>query len=144
MLYMLYLTSTKRSADEQRTYVHVILDEVIFFSFQLLVMYLDEQNEGGKSSFSIFFLSKGLSQELLTIYIRYYRASIYQTLGLYRDFFYTKTLTNDTLYASLSYWQTLCNGFLYKVLKKSSFKKSIRIESFLEFMLQVSKMCYFR
>lgn len=107
-------------------------------------MYLDEQSEGGKSSFSIFFLSKGLSQELLTIYIRYYRASIYQTLELYRDFFYTKTLTNDTLYASLSYWQTLCNGFLYKVLKKSSFKKSIRIESFLEFMLQVSKMCYFR
>lgn len=144
MLYMLYLTSTKRSADEQRTYVHVILDEVIFFSFQLLVMYLDEQSEGGKSSFSIFFLSKGLSQELLTIYIRYYRASIYQTLGLYRYFFYTKTQTNDTLYASLSYWQTLCNGFLYKVLKKSSFKKSIRIESFLEFMLQVSKMCYFR
>lgn len=144
MLYMLYLTSTKRGADEQRTYVHVILDEVIFFSFQLLVMYLDEQSEGGKSSFSIFFLSKGLSQELLTIYIRYYRASIYQTLGLYRDFFYTKTLTNDTLYASLSYWQTLCNGFSYKVLKKSSFKKSIRIESFLEFMLQVSKMCYFR
>lgn len=107
-------------------------------------MYLDEQSEGGKSSFSIFFLSKGLSQELLTIYIRYYRASIYQTLGLYLDFFYTKTLTNDTLYASLSYWQTLCNGFLYKVLKKSSFKKSIRIESFLELMLQVSKMCYFR
>lgn len=48
-------------------------------------MYLDEQSEGEKSSFSIFFLSKGLSQELLTIYIRYHRASIYQTLGLYRD-----------------------------------------------------------
>lgn len=143
MLYMLYLTSTKRSADEQRTYV--ILDEVIFFSFQLLVMYLDEQSEGEKSSFSIFFLSKGLSQELLTIYIRHYRAFYIQRrqdfIGI---FFYTKTQTNDTLYASLSYWQTLCNGFLYKVLKKSSFKKSIRIESFLEFMLQVSKMCYFR
>lgn len=124
MLYMLYLTSTKRSADEQRTYVHVILDEVIFFSFQLLVMYLDEQSEGGKSSFSIFFLSKGLSQELLTIYIHYYRASIYQTLGLYRDFFYTKTQTNDTLYASLSYWQTLCNGFLYKVFKKKFVQKN--------------------
>lgn len=139
MLYMLYLTSTKRSADEQRTYVHVILDEVIFFSFQLLVMYLDEQSEGEKSSFSILFLSKGLSHELLTIYIRHYRAFYIQRRQDFIGIFFILKRKQ-----TIHYMPAFHIGKRYAMVFCTKFKKKVRSKNQFELKAFQNLCCKFQ
>lgn len=132
MLYMLYLTSTKRSADEQCTYV--ILDVVFFFSILALCYVFGRTKWWGRKKVAflyIFFSVKDSHKSFWQSILVIIELSIYNDVRtLSGFFFYTKTQTNDTLYASLSYWQTLCNGFLYKVLKKVRSKNQFELKAF--------------
>lgn len=125
MLYMLYLTSTKRSADEQCTYV--ILDVVFFFSILALCYVFGRTKWWGRKKVAflyIFFSVKDSHKSFWQSILVIIELSIYNDVRTLSGFFFILKRKQTIHYMpAFHIGKRYAMVFCTKCLKKSSFKK---------------------